>query len=161
MQPIKEMYLYPLSMDYLDQASNHNKNSINGTKKNRFLPPKPNPASNTVGSDTSQNPSSGQVRKRSYSFSHNERQDPDSESAATIAATTAPYIVWSKTTIECSDSDKLHFRTGRWNSAETDYVDFLTSQFDRSVLNLPHGIKLNEFLRDMLMCKSSRLTKKL
>ncbi len=133
-------------MSYLDQASAHNQNSLHGKK------------SGSSKKEGSPNISAiGKVRKRSNSGP----QDPDVDSAANIEAITAPYLVWSKRSVECSDNDKLHFRTGRWNSAETDYVDCLTSKFDMSALNLPHGIKLNEFLRDMLMCKSSRLTKKL
>ena len=52
-------------------------------------------------------------------------------------------------------------RTGRWTSAETAYVDFLVSCFEMGLLPLPQGIKLNEFLSDVLMCKPSRLTKKM
>ncbi len=60
------------------------------------------------------------------------------------------------------DNDKLHFRTGRWANAETSYVDLLIHLFDSRQLSscLPGGIKLNEFLRDLVLCKSSRLTKK-
>lgn len=52
-------------------------------------------------------------------------------------------------------------RTGRWTDEEIAYVDYLVSAFDQGTLPLPHGIKLNEFLGDMLICKSSRLTKKM
>lgn len=52
-------------------------------------------------------------------------------------------------------------RTGRWTDEEIAYVDYLVTAFDQGTLPLPHGIKLNEFLGDMLICKSSRLTKKM
>jgi len=52
-------------------------------------------------------------------------------------------------------------RTGRWTPAETAYVDFLVRCFEMGLLPLPQGIKLNEFLSDALMCKPSRLTKKM
>jgi hypothetical protein len=52
-------------------------------------------------------------------------------------------------------------RTGRWTTEEIAFVDFLVNAFDQGTLPLPHGIKLNEFLGDMLLCKSSRLTKKM
>jgi len=52
-------------------------------------------------------------------------------------------------------------RTGRWTTEEIAFVDFLLNAFDRGMLTLPHGIKLNEFLGDVLLCKSSRLTKKM
>ncbi|CAJ1921356.1 unnamed protein product [Cylindrotheca closterium] len=58
-------------------------------------------------------------------------------------------------------SDQEQQRTGRWTEEEIAYVDFLVSSFDKGRLPLPHGIKLNEFLGDILLCKSSRLTKKM
>ena len=58
-------------------------------------------------------------------------------------------------------SDPEQQRTGRWTDEEIAYVDYLVSAFDKGSLPLPHGIKLNEFLGDMLLCKSSRLTKKM
>lgn len=58
-------------------------------------------------------------------------------------------------------SDQEQHRTGRWTEEEIAFVDFLVSAFDKGRLPLPHGIKLNEFLGDILLCKSSRLTKKM
>eukprot|EP00980_Cylindrotheca_fusiformis_P028263 scaffold22589_cov138-Cylindrotheca_fusiformis.AAC.26 len=58
-------------------------------------------------------------------------------------------------------SDQEQQRTGRWTEEEIAYVDFLVTAFDKGRLPLPHGIKLNEFLGDVLLCKSSRLTKKM
>jgi hypothetical protein len=52
-------------------------------------------------------------------------------------------------------------RTGRWTDDEVAYVDYMVNAFDEGELPLPHGIKLNEFLGDILLCKSSRLTKKM
>jgi hypothetical protein len=52
-------------------------------------------------------------------------------------------------------------RTGRWTDEEVEYVDYMANAFDQGELPLPHGIKLNEFLGDILLCKSSRLTKKM
>lgn len=58
-------------------------------------------------------------------------------------------------------SEREQQRTGRWTDEEIAYVDYLVAAFDQGYLPLPHGIKLNEFLGDMLICKSSRLTKKM
>ena len=58
-------------------------------------------------------------------------------------------------------SEREQQRTGRWTDEEIAFVDYLVSAFDQGCLPLPHGIKLNEFLGDMLICKSSRLTKKM
>lgn len=52
-------------------------------------------------------------------------------------------------------------RTGRWTSEETAYCDKLIQKFMGGRLPLPEGIKLNEFLSNMLKSKQSRLTKKM
>ncbi|KAL7535321.1 hypothetical protein ACHAXR_007945 [Thalassiosira sp. AJA248-18] len=52
-------------------------------------------------------------------------------------------------------------RTGRWTSEETTYCDKLIQKFMAGRLPLPEGIKLNEFLSNMLKSKQSRLTKKM
>ena len=52
-------------------------------------------------------------------------------------------------------------RIGRWTAAETAYSDYLVECFEAGTLPLPQGVKLNEFLSDALMCKPSRLTKKM
>lgn len=58
-------------------------------------------------------------------------------------------------------SDHHNHRTGRWSNEEVAFVDALVAGFDRGELTLPYGLRLNEFLGDMLLCKSSRLTKKM
>ena len=60
-----------------------------------------------------------------------------------------------------TSSEHVNHRTGRWSNEEVAFVDDLVLAFDLGTLPLPHGIKLNEFLGDMLLCKSSRLTKKM
>ena len=52
-------------------------------------------------------------------------------------------------------------RTGRWTVEETHYCDTLVAKFMAGRLPLPDGIKLNEFLSNMLKSKQSRLTKKM
>jgi hypothetical protein len=51
------------------------------------------------------------------------------------------------------------YRTGRWNEEEVEYVDLLVSLFDQGLLPLADKTKLGQFLGDILLCKSSRLTK--
>lgn len=58
-------------------------------------------------------------------------------------------------------SDRERQRTGRWTEEEIKLVDYLVTAFCQGKLPLPHGVKLNEFLGDFLICKSSRLTKKM
>ena len=52
-------------------------------------------------------------------------------------------------------------RTGRWTTEETAYCDQLIDKFERGMLPLGDGIKLNDFLSNMLKSKQSRLTKKM
>jgi len=52
-------------------------------------------------------------------------------------------------------------RTGRWTSEEMAYCDKLIQKFESGELPLCDGIKLNEFLGNMLKSKQSRLTKKM
>lgn len=58
-------------------------------------------------------------------------------------------------------SDNELQRTGRWTNEEIAFVDFVLEAFDTGKLPMPLGVKLNEFLGDLLLCKSSRLTKKM
>lgn len=58
-------------------------------------------------------------------------------------------------------SDHHNHRTGRWSNDEVALVDALVAAFDCGALAIPYGLKLNDFLGDMLLCKSSRLTKKM
>ncbi len=53
------------------------------------------------------------------------------------------------------------YRTGRWNAEESAYTSILIKCFEMGILPLPHGMKLNDFLCDLLSCRTSRLTKKL
>ena len=68
-------------------------------------------------------------------------------------ASASPFLLWSTCTQDKDQNDKLHFRTGRWSTSETLFVENLIQCFDNASLPLPHGIKLNEFLKDLLMCK--------
>jgi hypothetical protein len=52
-------------------------------------------------------------------------------------------------------------RIGRWTDEETDFVDSLVHAFGHGSLPMAAGVRLNDFLCSVLMCKSSRLTKKM
>lgn len=67
----------------------------------------------------------------------------------------------SKRPFAAKASISRSYRTGRWASEESAFVDRLIKAFDAGLLPLPHGIKLNDFLCDLLSCRTSRLTKKL
>jgi len=52
-------------------------------------------------------------------------------------------------------------RTGRWTTEEMSYCDKLIAKFESGELPISSGLKLNEFLGNMLKSKQSRLTKKM
>ena len=52
-------------------------------------------------------------------------------------------------------------RTGRWTTEEMTYCDKLIEKFESGDLPVADGVKLNEFLGNMLKSKQSRLTKKM
>ena len=60
-----------------------------------------------------------------------------------------------------SSKSSVCYRTGRWNAEESAYTNMLIKCFEMGILPLPHGMKLNDFLCDLLSCRTSRLTKKL
>ena len=53
------------------------------------------------------------------------------------------------------------WRTGRWTNDEMIYCDMLMDKFETGELPVADGIKLNDFLANMLKSKQSRLTKKM
>jgi len=59
------------------------------------------------------------------------------------------------------DGEASDLRTGRWTGEETAYCDKLIHFFEQGALPIPDGIKLNDFLSNMLKSKQSRLTKKM
>jgi len=88
-----------------------------------------------------------------------------SDTAASLVANAAS----NSTTVDPSGSGNKRslskpsacYRTGRWNAEESAYTNMLIKCFEMSILPLPHGMKLNDFLCDLLSCRTSRLTKKL
>eukprot|EP00934_Nitzschia_sp_Nitz4_P007225 Nitzschia sp. Nitz4//scaffold79_size90958//7879//11018//NITZ4_005008-RA/size90958-snap-gene-0.75-mRNA-1//1//CDS//3329558198//7215//frame0 len=87
------------------------------------------------------------------------RKSRDDESPDVCAE--ASYLFLCSTRSSFASNAIADQRTGRWTDEEIAFVDYLVSEFDKGTLPLPHGIKLHEFLGDMLLCKSSRLTKKM
>ena len=58
-------------------------------------------------------------------------------------------------------ADNDYQRTGRWTDDEVVYTDFLVEAFDSGRIPIEHGMKLSDFLAEVLLCKGSRLTKKM
>lgn len=132
------MHLFPLSLSLLDRAVELRKTVARAAAQ----------ASSAATSVT--NPNGKRQRELDNDF-----HEVQAESSYLLLSHTR-----SSLTSTMSMETDLH-RTGRWTSEEIAFVDFLLNTFDRGMLTLPHGIKLNEFLGDVLLCKSSRLTKKM
>ena len=148
-------YIHKLSLCDLEQAAQINHNEYH----NDFL------GDNNENEDNDDN---NRKRKRPNLSSeeddnnYNKNDDDDIQEDTTKihtkeynTASASPFLLWSDSSSvnDKDQNDKLHFRTGRWSSAETRFVEILIHCFDHSTLPLPHGIKLNEFLKDILMCK--------
>jgi hypothetical protein len=56
---------------------------------------------------------------------------------------------------------EMSHRMGHWTEDETKFVNFLVHAFENGCLPLANGVRLHEFLCSMLLCKTSRLTKKM
>jgi bHLH-MYC and R2R3-MYB transcription factors N-terminal len=102
-----------------------------------------------------------QLRRQAAKADSTNRRDSRADEAEMIAESS--YLLLSTNRSAClpSGAEREQQRTGRWTDEEIVLVDYLVMAFDQGLLSLPHGIKLNEFLGDLLICKSSRLTKKM
>lgn len=99
--------------------------------------------------------------RASQNHEHSKRKrDEDNDVLNGNPSSISPFLHWHGSSV-IGSSESRHFRVGRWTPGETFFADELIRQFYNSSLPLPKGIKLNEFLRDILMCKNSRLTKKM
>lgn len=77
-----------------------------------------------------------------------------------LETNTAPAMTTASST-SAADNEVGDLRTGRWTQEETEYCDSLIRLFEQGKLPIPEGIKLNEFLANMLKSKQARLTKKM
>lgn len=105
---------------------------------------------------------SGSFQEAKLGSSSSNPKKPGDEESSEVQAE-ASYLMLSNNRSSLSNSaiaDREQ-RTGRWTEEEISFVDYLVAAFDQGTLPLPHGVKLHEFLGDMLLCKSSRLTKKM
>lgn len=92
------------------------------------------------------------------STSGNKRDRSDSE-VCQLEVEAAQVVFSQGNSSSSSDADSR--RTGRWTDEELEYVDHLLKAFDKGQLPLSHGTKLANFLGSALLCKATRLTKKM
>jgi hypothetical protein len=88
------------------------------------------------------------------------RDEEDEEYAFRQIESESSFLLLSHTTLG-GGADRHCHRTGRWSQEELAFVDYIVGAFDQGALPIPHGVKLNDLLGDILLCKSSRLTKKM
>lgn len=84
------------------------------------------------------------------------------DGAFDLVQSESSFLLLTHSSINSSMAGDYPFlRTGRWSEEERIFVDFLMSAFDGGILPIPGGMRLNDFLSDLLLCKNSRLTKKM
>ena len=66
-----------------------------------------------------------------------------------------------KMTAEDKNAEPSDRRTGRWTQEETAFCDKMIALFKGGQFPITEGVKLNDFLANMLKSKQSRLTKKM
>ena len=101
------------------------------------------------------------IRQQNRKGDTKNRKDSRGSESEMIAEASYLLLSTNRSSSLPSGTEPEQQRTGRWTEEEIALVDYLVMAFDQGLLSLPHGIKLNEFLGDLLICKSSRLTKKM
>ncbi|GKY94467.1 hypothetical protein MPSEU_000412600 [Mayamaea pseudoterrestris] len=155
--PVSSIYILPMQLHDLDHASQLKRQQAAS-----------NAAANHHSTKQSMSSSGNDNGKRAAA--------PDASSSSSMlhdlleVQAESPYLLLlghgtnassSASLSNSSGMDSDYLRTGRWTEEETAYVDYLVESFDRGQLVMPQGMRLNDMLRDLLLCKASRLTKKL
>ena len=78
---------------------------------------------------------------------------------SSLLSNTPPVSSYSQSSSQCYDPNIP--RTGRWTDEELQFRDALIAHFLEGSLPLSNGLKLNDFLSNILKSKQSRLTKKM
>lgn len=97
-------------------------------------------------------------RKRS-STEMNDSKPSNSSIPNILMSSTPPVSSYSQSSSQCYDPNIP--RTGRWTDEELAFRDSLIAHFLEGSLPLSNGLKLNDFLSNILKSKQSRLTKKM
>lgn len=78
--------------------------------------------------------------------------------------TLAPIFLFETEGNGCSNieiAEDVEIRNGRWTSEEVKFIESLIEAFKDGNLVVGNGITLNNFLRSLFLCKSTRLRKKI
>lgn len=99
------------------------------------------------------------ARKRSNTEMDEGKSNSNSGIPGMLLSATPPVSSYSQSSSQCYDPTVP--RTGRWTDEELAFRDSLISHFLEGSLPLSNGLKLNDFLSNILKSKQSRLTKKM
>ena len=141
--PASGLEIWPLSFEELDRAQKINQGRLADVPS----------ASNRMESD---DPT---ARKRSNTDMEEGKQTNTNSGSVPSIPSSTPVASYSQSSSQCYDPTVP--RTGRWTDEELAFRDSLISHFLEGSLPLSNGLKLNDFLSNILKSKQSRLTKKM
>jgi len=170
----KGIYLYPIDVQALEQtilsraapasSSFHNHNNGNNSNNN----------SNNNNNNCKYNKDQSDALEEFYASiaplflltwasqnsAHERRSSMSSSNSASSSSTAASSFDYQPPPSTFTDDD-VSFRNGRWSTEEVQFVDAAMKSFDEGDLPISKGTTLNDFLRSLLLCKSTRLRKKI
>lgn len=163
LQPVSSLQLSPMSFDELDQARKGQTLSLTSASANANASDKNGKKRKPMGGNPTTTVSSSALSPEAAAAAAAEADDgsgtngnPQGGSSITNTTTATSAVGGGGGGEENGD-----LRTGRWTSDETEYCDALVQYFEDGKLPIPEGLKLNEFLSNMLKSKQARLTKKM
>ncbi len=71
------------------------------------------------------------------------------------------FLAESSSITDIAIAEDLEVRNGRWTADEVEFIECLIKCFKNGVLPISNGTTLNNFLRSIFLCKSTRLRKKI
>lgn len=108
------------------------------------------------------------LRKTDTTTSDNSRSHQDQQIPVGTVLPELKYLILSSSYNPMEEflhsslmSEADFHRLGRWTKEEVEFVDFICTAFEEGQLPIPNGVSLKEFLCHILLCKGSRLTKRL
>lgn len=158
---VERIQLYPMNLDLLDLSVAAKKRALLESKR------KANNSNKRISTENHNSFTEGSVCSGSYSQRDSVDQNEGGVSNELVLdeiQAEGPYALLFRSSSSSgipSSSNNDGYRTGRWTFEEIELVEFLLTSFDRGVLPIAGGVRLDDFLGSILLCKSSRLTKKM